>query len=195
MTSTRPGRRQRACERPRYHFDTGAGGVERILFRCGAGTGRGGPLLLAIDFDMPVQTFQSFINGAVLNNAHTQQLNVMAVTQSQLVHFKLSVNGPTSAAVQWTVYDLRGNVIMSAIAAGGDTITRNVFLNRGVYFVQFTRIGATPLTFSFGGLPISDPVGLGGIDATLDPPSLVDQVTFIWITWDWGYFGYLGLFD
>lgn len=158
-----------------------------------SGPAGAGGFFLAVDFDIPIQPFNTLVNAAVLAATLAKQNGILAVAQSQLFHFELTVNGPATAALRWDLYDLHGNLVLSATASGGSTLTRNLYLAPGVYFFRFTSVGTGPLTFNFGALSLTDPVGPGGTDPTLDPSS-DGGLSYLWYTWGDGYIGYLMLF-
>lgn len=170
------------------------GGESNSFYTVGVSGGSDvGNYFLAIDFDVPLAALQNFLTSKVVTSASPRQIGTLPVAQSQLLHFNLAVDGPVSSALRWIVYDLRGRIVLAERASAGDTITRNLYLPPGVYAFGFSLVGAGPVTFTFGGLRIDDPIGPGELDATLQASSLVDTFLFSWYPWDIGYYGIVSL--
>jgi hypothetical protein len=151
-----------------------------------------GNYFLAIDFGEPVESIQNFVNGAILTLDQPLNVGALTVSQSQLVHFALSVptGAPQGSLLQWTVYDPLGHVVLTAFVTPGSTITRNLYMAPGTYQMTFALVGATtngPLSFSFGALTLSDPIGPQSVDPTLDPGTTIIG-GLVW--WN-GYYGSL----
>jgi hypothetical protein len=132
---------------------------------------------LSVDFGQVPADVQTFASSR-LASAQNQETHTLYVAQTQLFQFALSADAqgiPTDAQVHMTIVDGAGHTVFDLVAKAGETVSGNsVFLAPGAYTVQFTAESpsgavAPPLFFRLRGSSLSDPIGTGLADVTLNP--------------------------
>lgn len=155
-----------------------------------SGTHATGNYFLGIGFGtVPIQ-MDTFVANQVLDAANPQQSGTLHILQSQLFHLVFSASG---GAGQMIVSDSQGHVLDVLTANDGETVSANLIFSPGLYTVQFSPAsGATvPVTYSFLGQGVSDPIGPQPLDATLAPGPTATTGLAYW--WQAGYSAFLGL--
>lgn len=141
-----------------------------------SGSNNVGNYFLGVDFTTRAVQFTRYVT-AGLEQGQAQGSSTLTLTKSQLFHFVLSARSAdttVASAVRMTVYDAAGRVLLTLVAPAGETVTRDLFLPRGVYMVRFaagTRTGVPlpRLTYELSGLALTDPVGPEADDPTEAP--------------------------
>jgi hypothetical protein len=100
--------------------------------------------------------------------------SILYVAQEQLFQFLLSASssaGNTGGIVTMNITHGSGNLVFSLTVIDGQVASGNsLLLDPGQYVLTFTGSGITaPLSYSLSGIVLSDPLGPGVNDPTLDP--------------------------
>jgi hypothetical protein len=90
----------------------------------------------------------------------------MQIADTRLFHFSLSVAGMTSTdAARITIFDQNQNSVATAYTSVGGTVTFNVLLGPGTYYLGFAggqttgaALSSSGITFTFSYLVLSDPI-------------------------------------
>src|SRR5262249_39641839 len=130
---------------------------------------------LVVDFGPRTAELQTFATGTI-DAAHDPDTRTLYVATSQLFHFALSAgtaDGSAGGTVGMTIYDTNGKLAYNLPANAGETASgSSAFLVPGAYAVQFTADSGgddAPRTYRLRGKAISDPIGTGLADTTMDP--------------------------
>jgi hypothetical protein len=139
------------------------------------GANNSGAYFLGVDFTPHAVRLGTMAAGTLTPSA-PQSGAPLAVNQTAEFHFVLSAAAQTQTAVTMTITDAHGHVIFTLTAGAGEAVSKNVLLEQGTYFVQFTAVtpaGATPapLSFQLQGLTLTDPNGPTPTDTTEQPGS------------------------
>ncbi|MCI0682903.1 MAG: matrixin family metalloprotease [Gemmataceae bacterium] len=138
-----------------------------------------GNYFLGIDFSTKAVELDEFVDGQLTASAPDTTFQ-LTTKQTQLHHFVLSAttaNPAVEAAVRMTIYDCEGRVVATRVAKAGETVSFDVALPPGTFFVRFAagtkdKSAALPaLSFKLKGLVASDPIGPPVTDPTCDPSS------------------------
>lgn len=136
-----------------------------------------GNYFLGIDFGTQADVTTAFAADALTANA-PQISYTMTTYQTQLHHYVLSTDTGASTvqcAVRVTIYDRSGNVLISRVANGGDSVSFDIVLAPGTYTVRIAAGTKDPtqtlpnINFSLSGIVGSDPIGPTPTDPTMDP--------------------------
>jgi hypothetical protein len=136
-----------------------------------------GNYFLGVDFrDQPVE-FQSFA-AATLTAAQPDVSSTLALGESQLIHFALSVlsaDSSTESAARLIVRDERGDEVYTLFSGAGQPASGDVLLAPGTYTVILTGGTKSPtaimpdLTVRLDGLVRSDPIGITPTNTAEEP--------------------------
>jgi hypothetical protein len=137
-----------------------------------------GNYFLGIDFGTKAVDLDEFVSGT-LTAASPETTFKLTTAQTQVHHFVLSAktNSTVEAAVRMTIYDCDGNVVATRVARAGDTVSFDVTLAPGTFYVRFAAAAKDKskvlpaLDFKVAGLVASDPIGPTMTDPTCDPSS------------------------
>jgi hypothetical protein len=128
------------------------------------------------DFGGPLASLRTFVGGTLTPAAPQQSYNLY-VAQTQMFQFDLTLKQPsvqTKSAVEFTIKDQAGNVVLDLIARAGETVSCvSILLRPGPYTATFTAKMAggvvAPLACRLCGNSITDPIGPALNDPTLQP--------------------------
>jgi hypothetical protein len=125
--------------------------------------------------------------------------STLFVAETQALGLTLTASGPVGSAVEMTVTDSTGRVVLDLTAAAGDTVSGvTAFLTPGEYHLRMTVVaGSGPVAFSIRGNVITDPIGPQPADSTLAPqyqnpqdpstylypPGTVSLDPYLWLAW------------
>jgi Matrixin len=137
----------------------------------------GGRYLVGIDFRNEAINSTQLAAGT-LTAAQKDRSAIMAVTQSELLHFALATataNAGIESAARLIVRDQLGREVYTLFANAAQTVSGDVLLGAGRYTVVVT--GGTrrstdrlpDLSFALAVLVRDDPIGIGLVDPSSDP--------------------------
>ncbi len=148
-----------------------------------AWTGPSGGYFLGVGFSASAPALPQVAAGT-LSAAQAQDFRTLTVTEAQLFHFELSADGGTAGTangLRMTIFNQAGEVMATQLVLAGQSADFNVLLGAGTYTICFsagTQNGSAlqPLAYSLTGTNVSDPIGLGPVDPTLNGASSAPPV-------------------
>ncbi len=137
--------------------------------------GATGSYRLTADFGTQPTDVRTFTQGTLF--CGTDREDTLYIGRAQTMQWLLSATapgGPAGTGVRMSVLDANGNVVYSAFAEAGETVSGpGVLLRPGRYTVRVEAVGPPgytgPVSFAVRGSKIDDPLGVVTSDPTFKP--------------------------
>lgn len=148
----------------------------RVLPGDAAGANAEGNYLLAVDFARQPLALTAFAAGE-LTAAESQRGTALTVRETRLWHlvFSAASDAPADVAVRMTIYDQNQQVVRTLVARAGETVSTDLLLPPGEYFVRFAagmRDAAqalVPVRYDLRGAVRNDPIGPLPVPPSITP--------------------------